>query len=127
MKIDYQNLFRKIKRGEIGPLYLFAGAEEYLIEEAIRLIKEKLIVKGEEELNYDMLYGFETSIQTILEKVETVGFFGNKRLVVVQSVNSLKDKDKKHLISYCENPFPSSCLVLVDEKIDSKNKLNRYF
>ncbi|MDD5773414.1 MAG: DNA polymerase III subunit delta [bacterium] len=125
MKIDYQILFRKLKKGEIAPLYLFAGAEEYLIDEGIRLIKEKLITKGDEELNYDMMYGFEASIQTILEKVETAGFFGDKRLVVVQGVNSIKDK--KLLVSYCENPSRSSCLVLIDEKIDSKNKLQSIF
>lgn len=121
MKTDYQNLFRKLKGGEVGPLYLFAGAEEYLVEEAIRLIKERLVVRGEEEVNFDMLFGSETNAWAILEKVEAVGFFGRRRLVVVQSADSLRDR--KLLISYCKEPFKSSCLVLVDSKIDSKDEL----
>ncbi|MEW6088219.1 MAG: DNA polymerase III subunit delta [bacterium] len=127
MKIDYQILFRKLKKGEIGPLYFFAGGEDFLIETALKLIKEKLVEKGEEELNYDVLYGYETGINEILEKAETTGFFDKKRLVIVRDVNSLKEKDKKVLISYLENPSPSSCLVLIDEKIDSKNKLQAVF
>lgn len=121
MKTDYQNLFRKLKGGEIGPLYLFAGAEEYLVEEAIRLIKERLVTRGEEELNFDILFGHETSALAILEKVETVGFFGRRRLVVVQNADSLRDR--KLLIPYCREPFKSSCLALVDGKIDSKDEL----
>lgn len=121
MKTDYQNLFRKLKGGEVGPLYLFAGAEEYLVEEAIRLIKERLVVRGEEELNFDMLFGSETSAQAILGSVETVGFFSERWLIVVQNADSLKDR--KLLISYCKDPFKSTCLVLVDNKIDSKDEL----
>ena len=44
--VRYQQLIPDLKRGNILPLYLFYGEEEFLLQEAIDIIIQNVVVPG---------------------------------------------------------------------------------
>ena len=48
----YEDLRNTIKQGKIAPLYIFEGAEEYLIEFCIGELKKALVEEWSEMMNF---------------------------------------------------------------------------
>jgi len=119
--MKYQEVNIEINRGDVGPLYLFSGPEDYLKEEAIRKIKASIINPA---LNYDILYGPDTDAGTILDRALTLPFGAPKRLVVVKDADGLGSSGMEGLSKYLEDPSPSTCLIFIISKVDKRKKFH---
>jgi DNA polymerase-3 subunit delta len=119
--MKYKELNIEINRGDVGPLYLFSGPEDYLKEEAIRKIKASIINPA---LNCDILYGQDTDAGTILNRVLTLPFGAPKRLVVVKGADGLSSSRMEELSKYLEDPSPSTCLIFIISKVDKRKKFH---
>ncbi|MDD2497147.1 MAG: DNA polymerase III subunit delta [Desulfitobacteriaceae bacterium] len=122
-----------INRGVISPVYLLYGAESYLINQTLDIFYRALVPEGIGDFNYERFDGQVSSPAQVAESAGILPVFAEKRLVVVNhapwfsSAKSGRDeapeREVEPLLSYLENPSPSTCLVLVGgEKIDSRKK-----
>ncbi|MDD5132296.1 MAG: DNA polymerase III subunit delta [bacterium] len=123
--MKYQDLLQQISRKNIAPLYFFYGEEEFLKKEALQALYQELVTADQKDFNYALLYGKETSAGEILDQAQSLPFMSERRLVVVQEIEKLGDKAK--LLSYFEQPNPTTCLVLVAGEVDSRSRKSEFY
>jgi len=106
-------LNREIEKGQVRNLYLFSGEEQFLKEESLRRLKEKLIPPEMEAFNYNLLYGFDSDYGHITAAAQSFPMFAEKRLVVVKQTDEIEDRDLALLEEYLKNPSPFTVLTFV--------------
>ncbi len=123
--MKYQDLLQQINKKKIAPVYFFSGDEEFLKKEAVQALYQNLVTDDQKDFNYALLYGKETSARAILDEAQSLPFLSDRRLVVVQEIEKLGDKDK--LQDYLEHPNPTTCLALVAGELDYRNRKNKFY
>ncbi|ATW25364.1 DNA polymerase III subunit delta [Candidatus Formimonas warabiya] len=127
-------IFHDIKRGVLSLVYLFYGPETLLIKEALEKLTHFLVAEGIGDFNYEKLDGAVVSPAQVAASANVLPVFAEKRLVVVTGApwfttakgggEESKDQELDPLLTYLDNPSPSTCLVLVaGEKVDAKRKM----
>lgn len=124
---------QKMNKNNLAQIYVLQGTESYFIDQ----FKTKIIQLLKDDVNddiatYDLL---EVPIQHIVNDLETLPFFNERKLVFAYYPNFLKTKSEKlaftHdlevLEGYLNNPAPFSTLVLVApyEKFDERKKITK--
>ena len=124
------NEFRKaIDGGDIAPVYLFTGPEEYIKRESLEYLREKLLPPGLEALNDAVLEG--VTAQQITDAAETLPMMCERRVVTVRDWAPLlpgKSKDEEAeaawMQKWLENPAPGCALVFyMRGEADGRKKL----
>jgi len=111
----------KLKLETILPVYLFAGEETFLQEDALSKLEQKI---GATDLNKEVYYVGSCLISDVIMSAQTPTFFGGKKLVVLKEIKKLKQTDVSMLVSYTQSPSDASCLVMIcNEKIAKNKKL----
>ena len=110
-KFTVEDLKKSITKGEVKPVYLFDGTEEFLKNEIIQKIKKAFLNKDTLLYNFDQLSGKSCTASDLLEKVSTFPFLAQKRILIVHDVDKLKDATRKALLPYLENPARFTCLI----------------
>ncbi|WP_377888417.1 DNA polymerase III subunit delta [Alkalihalobacillus sp. R86527] len=124
---------KKIKQGNLDPVYLLMGTEAFLINDLVKLIIDKGLPMEEREFGLATYDLNETPVQEAIEEAETMPFLGEKRVVLLKNpsfLTAVKDKSKvEHnldaLMQYAENPSPFTILIIEApyEKLDERKKL----
>lgn len=127
--MNHTAFFDLVKKGSIGDAYLMEGPEEYIKQQALERLKEKLLPAGLEEMNLTELT--DPDADALIAAAETLPFMGEKRLVVIRECNLLtsgkkaEDENKaKAIADYIGHISPSTCLIFyVKGKADGRKKL----
>lgn len=110
-------LEKELDRGKILPLYFLHGEETYLMDEAQKRIQSLCLEPKIRDFNYDLFLGGETSPERIIDAAKTLPMMAPWRLVVVKDAHLFTTNQVKTLISYCEKPSSSTCLILLGENL----------
>ena len=89
--------------------------EPFLLLEAEKDLRDRLIPKGEQDLNFMIHYGWEAKLADILEFLQTLPFLGNRRLLVIREIQKLEGW--KHLVDYLKDPNPASLLLMTSSEL----------
>lgn len=128
------DIWKKIKQGDIAPVYLLAGEESYLINETITKLKDVLAQNGElEVMTFDL---DEVSVDAVIDEADTIPFFSEQKLVIAKNASFLKASEKgkekiEHDLKRLENwlNYPSDMSVTVFiapyEKLDERKKITK--
>ena len=121
--LKYPELISSLKQGKILPLYFFYGEEEFLIQEALDLIINKVVDPGARDFNFNALYCRDTPASELVNLCQTLPFMSEKRLVLARDFDALKAADLEELAPYLNDPSPSTCLVMISNhgKYDKKS------
>ncbi|MEH7885434.1 DNA polymerase III subunit delta [Bacillus sp. JJ1609] len=129
------DIWKKISKKQIDPVYLLYGTEAFLINETKQLLIEHVLDDEEKDFNLSVYDLEETPIEVALEDAETFPFMGEKRLVILQNpvfLTSEKSKGKvEHnlgkLEEYLSQPAPYSIVVFSApyEKLDERKKITK--
>lgn len=109
------------KKGPVA-IYFLHGEEIFLLDEAIRAIKGRVLVDGAQDFNYDCFMAPENTAGQVRDAVETLPVICERRLVIYKNVEALKDEAWDELLPVIESPFDTATLVLVASKIDKRKK-----
>ena len=109
-----------IKNRSFRPVYLIYGEEAYLRQTLKKQLREALA--GEDTMNYLYLEGKEADPVQIIDTAETLPFFAEKRLILLEDTGFFK-KDSTQIADYLPRMPETTCLVFVEEAIDKRNKL----
>ncbi len=104
-------------------IYLLQGEEDLLIEQALEELLDRLIPPQDRALNLDVVYADEVAISELITRVDTLPFFGPRRVVVVKGTDTWKPADQERFAIYLEQGPPPSALILVAEALDRRRKL----
>jgi len=92
-----RDLYAQIKAGQVAPVYLFYGDEDYFREQVARNVAHLLVPPGDRLTNLDILEGEEVQLNELLGALETTGFnFGEtaRRVILVRRAPFFSPKNK---------------------------------
>lgn len=132
--MNYKELVESLKKNEIDHVYLFYGEERFLLSDALKRIKAKILMSETLDMNYVIIEKDDPQecLEAIIDNCETLPLFSDYKLVVVKNENEqiskLGDKELKKFANYLEEKVasPQSSIVLViigGEKIDLRKKI----
>src|SRR5262245_49272909 len=109
-----------VARGEIAPIYALCGSEHALRDEALAAIRKAVLDPKTAGFNQDLFELKETAIGRVLETARTMPMMAKRRLVVARGLDEVKAEALEPLLPYIEDPNPSTVLVLVGDKPDTR-------
>ncbi|MDE7307610.1 MAG: DNA polymerase III subunit delta [Lachnospiraceae bacterium] len=109
-----------IKNQTFQNIYLLYGEEAYLKKQYKDRLKAA--VCGEDTMNYAYFEGKNTDVNEIISIADTMPFFAEKRLVVIENSGFFKKADEK-IVEYLSHVSESTILVFVEEETDKRGKM----
>ncbi len=109
-----------IKKGEFKSVYLLYGEEEYLKKQYKDRLKKA--VAGDDTMNYSYFDGESANVKDILDVCETLPFFSDRRLVVMEDTGFLRSSNDS-LADYIKNIPDYLIMVFVEKEVDKRNKV----
>ncbi|MGF7038215.1 DNA polymerase III subunit delta [Mucilaginibacter lappiensis] len=125
------DILKDIKNRKYKPLYLLHGEEPYFIDLVSNYIEHSLLPEAEKGFNQTVVYGKDTEIMAVLNAAKRYPMMADYQVVLVKEAQDMKwgkdDDGKKSidpLLSYLENPLPSTILVFCYKygKFDKRKK-----
>ncbi|WP_114939002.1 DNA polymerase III subunit delta [Mucilaginibacter endophyticus] len=124
-------ILKDLKNRKFKPLYLLHGEEPYFIDLVSNYVEHHLLPEHERGFNQTVVYGKDTDIMTVLNAAKRYPMMADYQVVLVKEAQDMKwgkeDDNKKSIdpvLSYLENPLPSTILVFCYKygKFDKRKK-----
>ena len=109
-----------IKKGEFKSVYLLYGEEEYLKKQYRDRLKNAIV--GDDTMNYSYYDSDNASVKDIIDVCETMPFFAQKRLVVMENTGFLKSSNEE-LADYIKHIPDYLTIVMGEKAVDKRNKV----
>lgn len=108
---------------DLKPVHLIYGTEQLKLEQALDRLKKMAAEVADLDFNFDQFEGESADMDAVVAACNTLPFASERRLVVVRNVDKANKDGLEALVAYCENPSPTTVLVLVAEKIAKNTRL----
>ena len=117
----YEELRGAIREGKLAPIYIFEGAEEYLIEYSIGEIKKKIIEPWAEMMNFKS-YSELPPISEAVDFIETLPVMSERKMVVFRKCGIFGNiKNKAEWERLLTSAGDYNCIIIWEEG-DKKKK-----
>lgn len=123
MPVTFEEIMSDLKKRIFKPVYFLAGDEPYYIDLITDFIQEKVLAESEKSFNQVVLYGEDTTVNSIIETSRRFPMMSSHQVVIVKEAQALKKIED--LMVYLEKPLLSTILVLnyKYKVIDKRTKL----
>lgn len=116
-----KSLNEDIKTGQFKQAYLLYGEEAYLKKQ----YKDKLtkaMLPESDTVNYAYYEGKGTNPAELIDLAETMPFFADRRLIVVENSGFFKNATPE-LADYIKNMPETACFLFVESEVDKRGKM----
>ncbi len=120
--MTYLEFIKKLEKGDLHPAYVFAGTEQYLVDDCLKRLSEKVVEPSTREFNYDVFYASQIDAGRIIDAACAYPMLADARMVVVKELHKLSPSGLTAIGQYLEKPSATTRLVLITEKFSAKNK-----
>jgi DNA polymerase III subunit delta len=124
---DTSDVLATIERGELSPIYCFAGEERYMVDRCLEAVRRAVFgPEGAQAagFNLDVFDLKERGLGPVLDAARTLPMFAKRRLVIARGIDERKADELEPLLAYVADPNPSSCLVITASgKVDGRLKV----
>jgi DNA polymerase-3 subunit delta len=110
MPATFEEIISDLKKRIFKPVYFLAGDEPYYIDLITDFIAEKVLSDEEKAFNQIIIYGEETSVNSIIETSRRFPMMASHQVVIVKEAQVLKKIED--LAIYLDKPLLSTILVL---------------
>ncbi len=127
-----EELWRELKAGKVGPLYLLFGPEDYLRDAAARALADAALkdspLREFNESSFDLT---SADVQHAIAAAEQMPMMGGRRVVSVTGFirkhprAPLSEADEGALVRYVTRPFESTTVIFVADALDKRLKLSK--
>lgn len=125
--IKADDLFNAWSRKDWKSIYVFAGQEDFLIEQAVHQAVAHWLTTDETGLNRDRFDGDQHSADEIVASLQTMPFLGGTRLVQIDNACKLKADEQRQIAAELSKLNPDTKVIFVWgkawERDDSKKAL----
>jgi len=122
--MEFAKFVSQLKKANPLPAYGVYGNEDFLVDQAVGLIKEK-VLEGEEPgaccVDYDAAEGLSPA--TVFDELRTLPFFSKKRVALVRNAQAFIKEHGDSIIAYLESPSKTGILILIASNIDTRTRL----
>jgi DNA polymerase-3 subunit delta len=117
------DIARDVANGKIAPVYCLSG-ERYLVDAAHAAIRAAVLAEAGPAagFNHDSFDLKESGLVACLTTARTLPMMAKRRLVIGKGIDQIKADQLEPLLEYVGDPNPSTCLVLVADKVDVRFK-----
>jgi DNA polymerase III subunit delta len=118
-----EDIAAAVAAGRIAPIYCLSG-ERFLVDAAHGAIRAAVLAAAgpAAAFNHDSYELKETGLAPCLGTARTLPMMAKRRLVIGKGVDLVKADQLEPLLGYVADPNPSTCLVLVGDKVDVRFK-----
>ena len=103
-------------------IQILVSEEPLLLSRAVKAILEATVPENLRGFNYDVFEAKAAGATGILSAAKTLPMMAEKRMVLVRGFNALAAAELAKMVSYLDDPNPSTVLVLLATKIDGRIK-----
>jgi DNA polymerase-3 subunit delta len=107
--MTFDQIIDKLKNKIYYPVYFLSGEEAYYIDEISDYIEKNVLTDVEKEFNQTVIYGRETSVQSIISAAKRYPMMANYQVVIIKEAQDVLKIEE--LEKYLENPLASTLLV----------------
>ncbi|MDB4242200.1 DNA polymerase III subunit delta [Polaribacter sp.] len=121
---EINTIVSDIKKGNLKPIYFLMGEESYYIDKISDFIEETVLDEAEKGFNQQVMYGRDATIEDIVGAAKRYPMMAERQVLIVKEAQDLSRNIEK-LVSYADNPQPTTVLVLnyKYKKLDKRKKL----
>lgn len=116
-----KSLNEDIKTGQFKPAYLLYGEEAYLKKQYKDKLTKAMLPEGD-TVNYAYYEGKGTNPAELIDLAETMPFFADRRLIVVENSGFFKNATPE-LADYIKNMPETACFIFVESEVDKRGKM----
>jgi DNA polymerase-3 subunit delta len=121
-----EELWRELKAGKVGPLYLLFGPEDYLRDAAARFIADAALKESPLRPFNESSYSLASvDVQQAIAAAEQMPMMGGRRVVRVTDFGRLREADEEALVRYVTRPMETTTVVFVSGDLDKRRKLSK--
>jgi DNA polymerase-3 subunit delta len=121
-----QGLETQLSRGEIAPLYLLFGAEDFLRDAAARRIVDAALTGASlREFNETSFSLASTDAQQAIASAEQLPMMAQRRVVRLTDFTKLREEDEGALVRYCARPSRGTVVIFVADELDKRRKFSK--
>ena len=119
-----KHIISAIKKGDIKPIYFLMGEESYYIDLITKFIEKNVLSEEEKGFNQMVYYGRDAKIEDIVSASKRFPMMAERQVIIVKEAQDLS-RTIENLVSYAENPQPTSVLVFCYKykKLDKRKKI----
>lgn len=119
-----KHIISAIKKGDIKPIYFLMGEESYYIDLITKFIEKNVLSEEEKGFNQMIYYGRDAKIEDIVSASKRFPMMAERQVIIVKEAQDLS-RTIENLVSYAENPQPTSVLVFCYKykKLDKRKKI----
>ena len=119
-----RHIISAIKKGDIKPIYFLMGEESYFIDTLSKFIENNILSEEEKGFNQILYYGRDSKIEDIVSASKRFPMMAERQVIIVKEAQDLS-RTIENLVSYAENPQPSTVLVFCYKykKLDKRKKV----
>lgn len=125
-KLSSEKILKDIQNRVFYPIYFLHGEEAFFIDAISDAISDTVLNESEKDFDQSVVYGRDVDVQSIISSAKRYPMIATYQVLIVKEAQNLKNIDE--LISYVQNPQPSTILVVCYKygKIDGRKKLGAY-
>lgn len=116
-----KSLNEDIKTGQFKNVYLLFGEEDYLKKQYKNRLTKAILPDGD-TMNYAYYEGKGIPVPEIIDLAETMPFFAERRLIVIENSNFFKNATPE-LADYIKGMPETACFLFVENEVDKRGKL----
>lgn len=116
-----KSLNEDIKTGQLKNVYLLYGEEEYLKKQYRDRLTKAVLPEGD-TMNYAHYEGKGINPAELIDLAETMPFFAEKRLIVVEDSGFFKNASPE-LADYIKELPETACFLFVESEVDKRSKM----
>jgi DNA polymerase III subunit delta len=113
--IKPDQLESSIRAGSLGSIYLFDGPENWLKEQAVNRIINRLLSRESRDFNLDRLDGKTCSAAQVVSSLQSLPWMTDRRVVVIQSCEEFSSSDGKIISQELRGVPDSTCVLFTYE------------
>lgn len=123
----YGAFTKELETGKIAPIYVFAGSEPYLIQQATDELVRRALPEEARDLNLDRVSLKDWDTKRIITAVLTYPMMAERRVVVVEDAEDLPPASVEIWARYAKKPSPTGCIIFQARGVRLGNKAEKRF
>ncbi|MDG1572856.1 DNA polymerase III subunit delta [Robiginitalea sp. M366] len=123
---EVKELIAAIRQRQFAPVYFLMGEEPYYIDRISEFIAETVLTEEERGFNQAVLYGKDVTLDEVVGQAKRFPMMSEYQVIIVREAQHLS-RTIEQLVSYVENPQPSTLLVFCYKYkvLDKRKKLGK--
>ncbi len=121
MQRQVKNINEQIKTGKFQKVYLLYGEEAYLKKQYKDKLIKAMLPEGD-TVNYAYYEGKGIEPEQLIDLAETMPFFAERRLIVVENSGFFKNSVPK-FADYIKTMPDTACFIFVENEVDKRGKM----